>query len=298
MAETYFTDIQYHLKSLLRTANHHVRIAVAWINFKLYQDVFTELLSRGVKLEIVTNDIQSNTYPRNLAVVNQLRQLGAIIQIKNFGTLMHNKFCLIDEELCITGSFNWTDKADNFNLENIEIVRDASSVYSYLQEFKNLQELSASDFQILRKPEICEFCNCPIFYIFGFEQEGYYDTRVHLFRHCGCDWTVGKEVDNDLLDISYYNNYEAIIDQYSDIEERYYGEMTKEEADRLSAELNYEVQRYFSSIRLHKMNCPIIHAVGIQNYQVTDKDGGGYWCYKILWKERGMENYIEDEYEI
>lgn len=295
MAETYFTDIQNHLKRLLKTANHNVRIAVAWINFRSYQDVFTELLSRGVNLEIVTNDISSNTYPGNLAVINQLSQLGAIIQIKNFGTLMHHKFCIIDKNLCITGSFNWTDKADNLNLENIVVIREVEAIYKYLEEFHALLSLSASGFRSLRNPEICENCNCPIFYIFGFEREDDYYTRIHLFRHCGCDWTVGEEIDNDLLDISYYSSFEGIIEQY---EERYYSEITKEEADRLSAELNYEVHRYFSSIRWHRMNCPIVHAVGIEDYRVTDKDGGGYWCYKILWKERGMENLIEDYYEL
>ena len=88
-------------------------------------------------------------------------------------------------------------------------------IYPFLQGFKNLQDLNASDFRMLRNPDICEKCHCPIFYIFGFEEEDYYCTCIHLFRHCGCEWTIGEEIDNDLLDISYYNNYIGIIDSYS-----------------------------------------------------------------------------------
>ena len=37
---------------------------------------------------------------------------------------MHNKYCVIDEKIVITGSFNWTAKAVSLNHENIVIIRD------------------------------------------------------------------------------------------------------------------------------------------------------------------------------
>ena len=299
MTETYFTDIENIIKSRLGTAKRIVRIAAAWINFREYQNVFEALLAKRVKLEIMTNDIPQNKYPANIAAAGHLCQLGAIIQIKNFGSLMHHKFCVIDEDLCISGSFNWTQTANTKNLENIFISDDSATIYKYIEEFEALQVLSAENFQALRNPEICERCREPILYIFGFEQEGYYYTRVHIFRHCCCDCDIGKEVYNDLLDISFYNNFEGLIEYYSDLDERYYGEMTKEEADRLSEELSYRVKEYCSGVRFFNIgSCPIIHAVGVKDYKITDKDGDGYWRYKIIWIERGMERFVENEYEL
>ena len=40
----------------------------------------------------------------------------------NKGSLMHNKYAVIDENIVITGSFNWTNKAVNVNHENIVII--------------------------------------------------------------------------------------------------------------------------------------------------------------------------------
>lgn len=42
---------------------------------------------------------------------------------------------------------------------------------------------------------------------------------------------------------------------------------------------------------------PIIHAVGVKTWKWLDKHDGEL-VYKIIWKERGTERYIEDEYEI
>jgi len=36
---------------------------------------------------------------------------------------MHNKFCVIDSKTVVTGSYNWTKKAQS-NYENITIIKD------------------------------------------------------------------------------------------------------------------------------------------------------------------------------
>ncbi|MDR1897517.1 MAG: phospholipase D-like domain-containing protein [Prevotellaceae bacterium] len=51
---------------------------------------------------------------------------------------MHNKFCVIDEEIVISGSYNWTNKAKQ-NHESITIIRDKELACQFLKEFKNMQ---------------------------------------------------------------------------------------------------------------------------------------------------------------
>ena len=162
MTKTYFTNIENIIKTQLSSAQQSVRIAVAWINFQEYKDVFEALLARHVRLEILTNSIQSNNSETNIATANHLKRLGARIQIKDFGTLMHHKFCVIDEDLCIFGAFNWTKKANDQNIESITVTDESTAIYDYLEEFNSLWVLNAQNLQKLRKPDICEICGGPI----------------------------------------------------------------------------------------------------------------------------------------
>ncbi len=54
--------------------------------------------------------------------------------------IMHNKFCVIDDEIVITGSFNWTARADLENDENILIIRSREIAKEYKEEFCRLWE--------------------------------------------------------------------------------------------------------------------------------------------------------------
>jgi cardiolipin hydrolase len=51
---------------------------------------------------------------------------------------MHHKFCVIDESIVITGSFNWTSQAVNFNQENILFYENKEIAQKYITEFNKL----------------------------------------------------------------------------------------------------------------------------------------------------------------
>jgi len=52
---------------------------------------------------------------------------------------MHNKFALIDGNLLITGSYNWTANAENNNHENILFIRNSPEVIkAYSDRFERL----------------------------------------------------------------------------------------------------------------------------------------------------------------
>jgi phosphatidylserine/phosphatidylglycerophosphate/cardiolipin synthase-like enzyme len=52
--------------------------------------------------------------------------------------LMHNKFAIIDNEVLITGSFNWTPTADRKNEENLLIMTDRWLIKKYAERFEYL----------------------------------------------------------------------------------------------------------------------------------------------------------------
>jgi mitochondrial cardiolipin hydrolase len=52
--------------------------------------------------------------------------------------VMHHKFAVFDQDLVITGSYNWTPGAEHVNYENLLRTDDAQSVGSYAREFDTL----------------------------------------------------------------------------------------------------------------------------------------------------------------
>jgi hypothetical protein len=54
--------------------------------------------------------------------------------------MVHHKFCIIDESLVATGSYNWTYYAENRNWENIVLISREVDVGKYIDEFKRLTD--------------------------------------------------------------------------------------------------------------------------------------------------------------
>ena len=54
------------------------------------------------------------------------------------GGTMHNKFCVIDNQKVITGSYNWSVNAENKNDENAAVMYDDERASDYSVEFRNL----------------------------------------------------------------------------------------------------------------------------------------------------------------
>lgn len=52
--------------------------------------------------------------------------------------LMHNKFCVIDNGIVLTGSFNPTDNDNNYNNNNVIVIYSSSLAKNYEEEFKEL----------------------------------------------------------------------------------------------------------------------------------------------------------------
>lgn len=56
---------------------------------------------------------------------------------------MHNKFCIIDLETVLHGSYNWTNKAQ-YNYETIIIEKDCIFAEKFSEEFIRLKQKALS----------------------------------------------------------------------------------------------------------------------------------------------------------
>ena len=147
MIKCFFNDLENVTIENLRKAKRSIRAAVAWINFNHYKDVFDELLNKGVEVKIILNNDEVNR--RYMNNIQYLNSRGAKIRLVSFDGIMHHKFCVIDEQICLFGSFNWTENASTRNIENLNICDEYKVVSDYLLEFKALWKLSKDDIRLL-----------------------------------------------------------------------------------------------------------------------------------------------------
>ncbi|MGG1215862.1 phospholipase D-like domain-containing protein [Priestia endophytica] len=131
-----FDEIKDEIIQGIRNAKYTIWVAVAWFTDR---DIFKELLLRkndGVHIRIITSDEKSNRY-----LIDELEQNFDVVKVKMRGDYlsnrMHDKFCIVDLEFVIHGSYNWSKNARN-NDETLATALDRDLVKKFADEFQRL----------------------------------------------------------------------------------------------------------------------------------------------------------------
>ncbi|MBU2599321.1 hypothetical protein KJ849_01910 [bacterium] len=74
------------------------------------------------------------------------------VRVRNTSNKMHAKVFIIDQELVVTGSYNWSYSAENKNDENSLLVRNEALAREYLKKFHQLQRYSTDELPISLSP--------------------------------------------------------------------------------------------------------------------------------------------------
>jgi len=80
--------------------------------------------------------IDNKNYYDNQELLEKFEDLDIIIARKNHQ--MHNKFCVFNDSIVLTGSFNPTNRGKNFNNNNIIVIHSKYLAKNYLSEFDEL----------------------------------------------------------------------------------------------------------------------------------------------------------------
>ena len=112
MIEYHSHKIQNAIQKELFKAQSSIRIAVAWFtNDLLFQPLLLKL-STGVKVEIILNKDNINCSKENEIDFDRFVEYGGVLRWNTTKQLLHDKFCIIDDNVVIAGSYNWTKKAE------------------------------------------------------------------------------------------------------------------------------------------------------------------------------------------
>lgn len=136
MMNVYFSNIQTYIYAILNKAEHSVNIALAWFTNESLYDLLLQLLRKGVKVRllIMYDVINCNKCSLNF---NTFIENGGRLFFVNNG-IMHNKFCIIDYKIIITGSYNWTYSAECLNAENIIVFENNDIAKQFEKQFNQL----------------------------------------------------------------------------------------------------------------------------------------------------------------
>ncbi len=123
-SQAYFTGIREKIIEHLQAATDSVLVAVAWLTDRALFEALVACQRRGVAVSLAVLDDRLNR--KSTIAWERLTALGGRLCWipeggKRAGSL-HHKFCLIDNDTVINGSFNWTQRASSAD-ENIVIMQ-------------------------------------------------------------------------------------------------------------------------------------------------------------------------------
>ena len=142
--DSYFTkqtDVREIILEHLDNATKKVFVAVAWFTDTILFDKLLDLQDKGVSVEIIITKHEFNSQSQN--DYHLIKKNGFFAEIGSDYQLMHMKFCVIDYNIVISGSANWSNKAFTKNNEEVTIVSgNQIRANDFVEEFDRLKELS------------------------------------------------------------------------------------------------------------------------------------------------------------
>ncbi|MBS1684332.1 MAG: DUF1669 domain-containing protein [Bacteroidetes bacterium] len=140
--EYHFDEIKSKVLRLIDDAEFIVFCAVAWITDYDVIAALTEKSRQGVKVELLIND-DEKFLTKKQSFKSFIDSGGKLFLYPKGDGIMHNKFCVIDLGIIVTGSFNWTYSAATKHEENIVVLKDNSEMAKdFARQFNKLKKKS------------------------------------------------------------------------------------------------------------------------------------------------------------
>lgn len=158
--QAYFDNIQDVIIEHISKATYSLKIAMAWFTNPVIFNNLLRICKRGIDVKLLINNDLINNRPNGLPF-NKLIQAKASLYIAEPPTLIHNKFCIIDDKTVIDGSYNWTVLAEKNNDENIVIIENGTAIDSFVDAFNRLiRKYELVESMPVRVPERPEYDCC------------------------------------------------------------------------------------------------------------------------------------------
>lgn len=151
MIKAYFKELKPLVLEQIREAKASIQIAVAWFTDQDILDLLVEKRLQGVKvLVLLSNDVKNFEESYSLDFT-KLQQIGGKLVIVET-SFMHHKFCIVDQQVLLTGSANYTYSGFHKNNESIIITDEQESIKDFLLEFERFIEQAIEEEGLVVSP--------------------------------------------------------------------------------------------------------------------------------------------------
>ena len=207
--------------------------------------------------------------------------LQKIYKVNSYGGgLMHNKFCIIDNEILIIGSYNWSANAHR-HFENIFVIENEfPSILRYKNEF---EDLIIASYSISYKR--CPQCN---------------STTINMLVTASDDDSRENFYKLSIWEICLKNNhcqriYNEVIEEHGWIEEEKEPIEDKEimlyEFKKNRKTINNHI-KYINKFNIHLLAYPVDNnSAHNMKFRINPE-----YCLKVYWKHIFFRNSINSEY--
>jgi phosphatidylserine/phosphatidylglycerophosphate/cardiolipin synthase-like enzyme len=121
----------------IESARERLDICVFTITDDRISRAIVEVAGRGVAVRIVTDNEKAGDEGSD---IEWFRQARIPLRMDHTQYHMHHKFALVDDELLLSGSYNWTRGASLYNDENFIITGDRRLIAAFSRTFEHLWE--------------------------------------------------------------------------------------------------------------------------------------------------------------
>lgn len=134
-------EIRPELIQFINNAQSEITAAVAWFTDREIFNVLLKAINKKINIQLLIQDDEINRSAP--FAIDQLAQTNVEIWFWNplHEGIMHHKFAVIDKHTVISGSYNWTVAAANYNQESVIVFTENPSLSDdYLHEFNKLKQ--------------------------------------------------------------------------------------------------------------------------------------------------------------
>ena len=134
------------LKDLLESAERSIDVCMFVLSCAVLLDALIDAHRKGIKVRIICDNmkISGSAY--------KITDAGLDVRVDNSPAMMHHKFMIIDQEVLLTGSYNWTASGAAYNRENVFITDEQHVVEQYIGEMEKLWATFEGSTQIRYEP--------------------------------------------------------------------------------------------------------------------------------------------------
>lgn len=151
-AQVYFSPNGGATQALINAIAHaqkSIRVQAFLFSGSVIANALIDAHKKGVDVQVVV-DTYGATSPKSK--VKPVQASGVEVTVDDKHGTAHNKVMIIDEKTVVTGSFNFTSKAEKKNAENLVIMKSKDLASRYLKEWKAHREHSVALDAYLKNP--------------------------------------------------------------------------------------------------------------------------------------------------